>query len=51
MSHLISKIESDNTDYQFAEVDADVIDKLIEKEEQTTSKLSEKEQEKLKKNI
>ena len=49
MSHLISKIESDNTDYQFARVDADVIDKLIEKEEQTTSKLSEKEQEKLKK--
>ena len=49
MSHLISKIESDNTDFQFARVDADVIDKLIEKEEQTTSKLSEKEQEKLKK--
>ena len=49
MSHLISKIESDNTDYQFANKYCKFIDKLIEKEEQTTSKLSEKEQEKLKK--
>ncbi len=49
MSHLISKLESENNDYQFARVDADIIDKLIEKEESTISKLSEKEQEKLKK--
>ena len=51
MSHLISKIESNNTNIQFARVDADIIDKLIEKEESTISKLSEKEQEKLKKMI
>ena len=49
MSHLISKLESENNDYQFTRVDADIIDKLIEKEESTISKLSEKEQEKLKK--
>ena len=48
ISHLISKLESDNTNVQFARVDADIIDKLIEKEESTTSKLSEKEKEKLK---
>lgn len=51
ISHLISRLESDNSDVQFARVDADVIDKLIEKEESTISKLSEKEQEKLKKVI
>ena len=51
MSHLISKIESNNTNIQFARVDAEIIDKLIEKEESTISKLSEKEQEKLKKII
>merc|ERR1712078_575098 len=49
MSHLISRLESENNNYQFARVDADIIDKLIEKEESTISKLSEKEQEKLKK--
>ena len=51
MSHLISKLESDNTDIQFARVDADIIDKLIEKEDQNTSILSEKEKEKLQKYI
>jgi len=51
VSHLISKLESDNSDVQFARVDADIIEKLIEKEEATISKLSEKEQEKLKKMI
>jgi molecular chaperone HtpG len=51
ISHLISRIESENTDIQFARVDADIIDKLIEKEEATISKLSEKEQDKLKKII
>jgi molecular chaperone HtpG len=48
ISHLISRIEADNKDVQFARVDAEIIDKLIEKEESTISKLSEKEQEKLK---
>ena len=48
ISHLISRIEADNKDIQFARVDAEIIDKLIEKEESTLSKLSEKEQEKLK---
>ena len=49
VSHLISKLESKNTDVQFARVDADTIDKLIEKEEENISKLSDKEQEKIKK--
>jgi len=48
ISHLISRIEADNKNVQFARVDAEIIDKLIEKEESTLSKLSEKEQEKLK---
>ena len=51
MSHLISRLESENNDIQFARVDADIIDKLIEKEESNVSKLSDKEQEKLKKII
>ncbi len=49
ISHLISKIESENTNFQFARVDSEIIDKLIEKEDTNISKLSEKEQEKLKK--
>jgi molecular chaperone HtpG len=51
ISHLISRFESDNTDIQFARVDAEIIDKLIEKEESTISKLSDKEQVKLKEMI
>ena len=51
ISHLISRLEADNTDIQFARVDAEIIDRLIEKEESTISKLSEKEQEKLTKMI
>ena len=51
VSHLISKLESTNTDVQFSRVDADIIDKLIEKEDSNVSKLSEKEQEKLQKMI
>ena len=51
ISHLVSKIESNNTNIQFARVDADIIDKLIEKEESNISKISDKEQEKLKKMI
>ena len=51
ISHLISKLEADNSDLQFARVDSEIIDKLIEKEESTVSRLSDKEQEKLKKMI
>ena len=51
ISHLISKLESDYTNIQFSRVDADIIDKLIEKEESSISKLSDKEQEKLQKMI
>jgi len=51
ISHLIGRLESDNSNVQFARVDAEIIDKLIEKEESTISKLSEKEQEKLQKMI
>ena len=48
VSHLIQKLESDNENLTFARVDADFIDKLIQKEEETISKLSEEEKEKLK---
>jgi molecular chaperone HtpG len=51
VSHLISRIESENTDIQFARVDADIIDKLIEKDDTNISKLSKKEEEKLQKMI
>ena len=48
VSHLISKLESENSDIQFTRVDADTMDKLIQKEDNTPSLLSEKEQETLK---
>ncbi len=48
VSHLISKLEHKNTDVQFSRVDADTIDKLIQKDEEQPSKLSEKEVEALK---
>ena len=51
ISHLISKLESKNTEVQFSRVDSDIIDKLIEKDEENVSKLSEKEQKKLKEMI
>lgn len=51
ISHLIGRLENENTDIQFARVDAEIIDKLIEKEDATISKLSEKEKEKLQKMI
>jgi len=50
-SHLIQKLEQKNSDLTFVRVDADHIDKLIEKEENTTSKLSEEEQKTLKEKI
>jgi molecular chaperone HtpG len=48
VSHLIQKLESDNENLTFARVDADPIDKLIEKEETVLSKLSDEEKDKLK---
>jgi len=46
--HFINMLESKLENSRFTRVDADVIDKLIEKEESSLSKLSEKEQESLK---
>ena len=43
-SHVISKIEQNGENISFARVDADPIDKLIEKEENLPSKLTEDEQ-------
>jgi len=43
VSHLIQKLEADNENLTFARVDADHIDKLIQKEENQISKLSEEE--------
>jgi molecular chaperone HtpG len=51
VSHLIQKLEADNENLVFARVDADHIDKLIQKEETQISKLSEEEKEKLKGSI
>lgn len=51
VSHLIQKLEADNENLTFARVDADHIDKLIQKDEETISKLSEEEKEKLKTSI
>lgn len=51
VSHLIQKLEADNENVTFARVDADHIDKLIQKEEETISKLSDNEKEKLKSSI
>ena len=48
VSHLIQKLEADNENVTFARVDADHIDKLIQKEEETISKLSDDEKENLK---
>ena len=51
VSHLIQKLEADNENVTFVRVDADHIDKLIQKEEETISKLSDDEKEKLKSSI
>ena len=50
-SHLIQKLETSNEKLKFTRVDADVIDKLIQKDEKEISKLDEKQKEKLKKII
>tara|TARA_B100000768_G_scaffold161623_1_gene161828 strand:+ start:5842 stop:7716 length:1875 start_codon:yes stop_codon:yes gene_type:complete len=51
ISHLIQKLETKNEKATFSRVDADVIDKLIKKENEEISKLTDKEKEKLKKII
>jgi len=48
VSHLIQKLETENEKIKFARVDSDSIEKLIPKEENQISKLSEEEQGKLK---
>lgn len=48
ISHLIQKLESDNSDITFVRVDSDHIDNLIKKDEDAISKLSEEEQTNLK---
>lgn len=48
ISHLIQKLESDNDKLHFTRVDADSLEKLIQKEENSVSKLSSNEIEKLK---
>ena len=48
VSHLIQKLETDNENLTFARVDADHIDKLIQKDDVQISKLSEDEQTNLK---
>ncbi len=47
-SHYINQLESKLQNTSFVRVDADVIDKIIKKEEDQPSKLSEEEQKKLK---
>ncbi|CAC9976342.1 molecular chaperone HtpG [Flavobacterium sp. WLB] len=48
ISHLIQKIEGDNSDLTFVRVDSDHIDNLIKKDENTISKLSDEEKAALK---
>jgi molecular chaperone HtpG len=48
VSHLIQKLESDNENLTFVRVDSDHIDKIIQKDETTISKLSDEEATKLK---
>jgi molecular chaperone HtpG len=48
ISHLIQKIEGDNSNLTFVRVDSDHIDNLIKKEDTTISKLSDEEQTSLK---
>lgn len=48
VSHLMQKLETSKEKISFARVDADHMDKLIEKEDQQPSKLSDKQKEKLK---
>jgi molecular chaperone HtpG len=47
-AHFIGRLEQKLTDVSFVRVDADTIDQLIDKDEEQTSKLTEKDQDKLK---
>jgi molecular chaperone HtpG len=47
-AHFIGRLEQKMTDVSFVRVDADTIDQLIDKDEEQTSKLTEKDQDKLK---
>ena len=47
VSHLIQKLESSKEKISFSRVDADHLDKLIQKEESSISKLNDEEKEKL----
>lgn len=51
VSHLIQKLEMDNENVSFVRVDADHIDKLIKKDDEPISKLSEEEISSLKESI
>ena len=51
IGHLMQKLEGSKENISFARVDADHIDKLIQKEETQISKLSDEEKEKLKKEL
>ena len=48
VSHLIQKLESNKENISFSRVDSDSIDNLIKKDDNTISKLDDKEKEKLK---
>ncbi|HAJ99662.1 MAG TPA: molecular chaperone HtpG [Bacteroidales bacterium] len=50
-SHFVNLLESEIPDSSFVRVDADVIDKLISKEEEMPSKLSQEEKDELTKSI
>jgi molecular chaperone HtpG len=47
-AHVVGKLEQTHTDVQFKRVDSEIIENLIEKNEETTSILDEKQQEVLK---
>ncbi|MGI9553184.1 MAG: molecular chaperone HtpG [Aurantibacter sp.] len=51
IGHLMQKLETSKEKLSFARVDADNLDKLIQKEEPQISKLSDEEKEKLKANL
>jgi molecular chaperone HtpG len=51
VSHLMQKLETSKEKLSFARVDADHLDKLIQKEETQISKLSEEEKEQLKSQV
>ncbi len=51
VSHLIQKLETSKENISFVRVDGDHIDNLIKKDEETISKLSDEEKEKVKESI